>query len=100
MGTQSSIPQTTTIRRPWWWIRNPVLTFLLAAIFILQASFMWGDPDRDVIRTIAAIILPVLALGIITAATATLVIGRRVGDPSAEAGPLAQESDPRLRHTP
>lgn len=80
----------------------PAVYFGLAGLWALSAILPWIDPSF-VGGTGRAITLSVLG-GILTlwtagAATLTLVMRRR-GVWTVERAPLAQESDPRLRHTP
>ena len=71
---------------------------LLGVLAILRIVVAWVEPGHTVAEaTVWTIGAGIFAILVVTSAIATLVKHRGNTD---ERAPLAQESDPRLRHNP
>lgn len=81
-------------------VRFPFIYLGLSALWITSAVVRLLDPNRanDQGSLVFAIITGVLALGLAAAAIVNIVMRARGVWPT-ERAPLAQESDPSLRHT-
>lgn len=80
-------------------VRYPWLYLGVSILWMVSAVMPWFDPSASAPTgwgLVGSIVFALLAVSIAVLAIISIVIGRRGGWPTKP--PLAQESDPRLRH--